>query len=146
MKKNLFYEIIPDSELIIEYYSGIIDFNLIINLSNTLKNDINYDPTFNKIIDIRDAYFIFKNSEIKDFIYFLQSNKLICKNRYIALLTNTPNQVAVSTLYEMNMKEHLINIRIFSTMEGVLCWLGLNGKFNIITNMILNFKNQKNRL
>jgi hypothetical protein len=146
MKQNLFYEIIPESKLIIEYYSGIIDFNVIVNLSKHLKNDINYNSTYNTIIDIRDAYFIFKNSEIKDFIYFLQSQNLICENRYIAILTNTPNQVAVSTLYEMNMAEHFLNIRIFSTMEAILNWLGLNEQSNILNKMILNFKNYESGL
>lgn len=52
--KYTVYTIIHDLKLIIEYYRGFVKGDDAIKLRMAEKNDDNYDPGFNVLIDFRD--------------------------------------------------------------------------------------------
>jgi hypothetical protein len=104
--------------------------------------DKNYNQGFRIINDFRNAKIIAGESEVKALIETLRNNRKIFDKRISAILTNTPNQVALTTIYQMNLKDSPINVEIFSTLQAAIKWLGISlDNLKLINDAIMEMKN-----
>jgi hypothetical protein len=118
------YKIYVDKKLIIESFTGNIDF--VFFKESMLKDfkDPNYINLKFGVCDLRNANLKLTNTEIKDaFDFALQydNNKAI---RW-ATLTKGPNETAMAMIYELQAEKHY-GYKIFSTLEGASNYLGIN--------------------
>jgi hypothetical protein len=118
------YKIYVDKKLIIESFTGDIDFEFF--KESMLKDfkDPNYINLKFGICDLRNAILKLTNTEIKeafDFALQYDNNKTI---RW-ATLTKGPNETAMAMIYELQAEKHY-GYKIFSTLEGASNYLGIN--------------------
>lgn len=118
------YKIIPEKKLILEHYSGIILIQNIINQKIKISNEKDYNPNFDLIHDFRKAEFQISEEDGLYYLNFLMKNKILYSKRKVVHLTNTPEQVAITTLFSMLKDEPNINTQTVSTIEAALVWLG----------------------
>ena len=85
-----------------------------------------FNSNYSVLIDIRKATF---NGESKDFPDFLSTfgdmpgNRT---NRKFAILTETPQQVAYSTMFGQYIKSKFpLSVEVFSTYDAAMTWLGV---------------------
>ena len=118
------YKILPEFKLVIGKYSDLISENDIISLKNEITHDKAFDWEFNVLDDFSDTVFNLSEKGPEIIRHWLQEN--YSSSRQSALLTNTPGQVVVITLFKYQDKNKLpMNIRIFSTLSSALPWLGI---------------------
>ena len=93
---------------------------------NNLWNNPQFNPNYSVLIDIRNARF---NGDSKEFPQFFEIfNRMPGNrtNRKFALLTETPQQVAYSTMFSQFIKSNFpLLVEVFSTYDGAMNWLGL---------------------
>lgn len=120
MKKAV-YKILPEYNLIIEYYRGKINSEDIIELKKREVQDKLYNPNSNFIIDFRKletpAGADFGSAVTRLNEYF---QKLGLKGK-VAILTSTPDHVVLSVLMKKVNKDSLnISTEPFSTLKTAL--------------------------
>lgn len=127
MTKKTFYKIFPEEKIIIEYFSGKAKWNDLVELKQKEIDEINYNPNYSVITDIRNAELDLNAlEEIVKYLDFLHSNSKSIGSRKTAALTNNKEQVIHSEMLKI-MKNNLpIDIKSFSTLEAIFDWLKLN--------------------
>ena len=92
---------------------------------NKLWSSAEFNPNYSVLIDIRKATFIGESKEFPDFLGIFNEMPGIRTNRKLALLTETPQQVAYSTMFGQYIKSNYpISVEVFSTYDGAMTWLG----------------------
>lgn len=119
------YFILTERNIIIEYYSGEFRVDEFLEFKKTIAKDPNYDPNFNVFHDFRNAEFIFNMNDISKYIAHLTENKKYLIHRKSSMLTNSPNQVVTSLMFEMLKKNLPIKTRVCSTLDYALDFIGL---------------------
>jgi len=122
------YEILKGLKLRIELFSGKIFYHDLINLINSEFQDKDYDPALNTLVVLSNAKFSLSHQEIDQFVCDYKNNNNYIGYRKVAILTNTPNQVVISTLYDNAINNLPMSQKIVSTMEAALHWLGISLK------------------
>jgi hypothetical protein len=117
------YKIYKDKKLIIESFTGDIDFDF---FKESMLKDFK-DPEYVNmkfgVCDLRKANLTLTNSQIKEsFDFALQHDK----NKAIrwATITKGPNETAMAMIYELQAEKHY-GYKIFSTLEGASNYLGI---------------------
>jgi hypothetical protein len=126
MDNYMNFKIISEKKLILEYYSGKISVNDLINQKTLISNKLEYSPNYNIIHDFREVEFDINEEQGVQLLNFFESNKAIYSNRRVAHLTYTPKQVAVTNLFTLLLKEQLIAIEVTSTLEAAIQWVNLS--------------------
>ncbi len=126
IQKVASYQIIPDKRLIIEFLSGNIILEDLINLKLRLVEEKDYNPIYNHILDFREANVSLSGNNIDSYISFIENHEKILATRRSAILTLTPAQVAITTLYIEKGRHLPVNWNIFSTIEAALDWAQQN--------------------
>ena len=124
MECQIYYRIFPELHLWVEHYSGTVSVEEIINQRKRVVEAPNYQAEYNAIADFREAILPFKLSELRKFIELLRENVSMRGNRKVGILTNTPQQVAISELYRLNVGELPMKVEIFSTVEAASRFIG----------------------
>ena len=132
------YKILPNHNLIIEYYSGDIDFVSFMNFKKKLIAEPLFTPTLNILIHFKNATFKMTDEEINKYIHFSETDIKVVGKRKIALITKTPNQVVVTTLFKMIQRIKSKSVEIFSTKEAALRWLNIKDLSTKEVTVILN--------
>jgi two-component sensor histidine kinase len=92
---------------------------------NKLWSSPDFNPNYSVLIDIRKATFSGESKELPDFFSIFNNIPGIRTNRKLALLTETPQQVAYSTMFGQYLKSNFtLTVEVFSTSDGALTWLG----------------------
>jgi len=125
LKNNFSYEILPDLNLVIRSFSGIIQLNDILQSFDELEKDAEFSKNMNFLSDIRDVEIIFSANEIKTLIEKIQSNINIYGERISVLLTESPNQALFGGLIDYYKRDKNIKLSIVSTVEYSLSLLGI---------------------
>lgn len=128
MKNYIDYIIVKEKKLIIEYYSGQIYINDFIKTHDEKSNDTDFNVNFNLLIDFRDAEIYLEEEEVLKLVKYHKNNKKLFGSRRAAHLTNTPNQVVAGFKFDIWNNELPIAIKIFSTLEASLRWIGQDFK------------------
>jgi signal transduction histidine kinase len=104
------------------------NFNSIIladELSRLWKS-AQFNPNYSVFIDIRKASFSGDSKEFPDFLGIFSNMPGTHTNRKFAVLTETPQQVAYSTMFGQYMKSNFpLVVEVFSTYDAAMTWLGV---------------------
>ncbi len=124
MNRNVSYKILPELRLIIEYYSGIMEVDDIIELKRMEIKDEKYNPNFNFIVSITDIRIDRINQEAASkLVEFMKEDVKIVGKRRSAILTATPEQVAASIIHREESKELPIYFKTVSTVQAAIDWI-----------------------
>lgn len=146
MKKIGTYKILADKKLIIEYHAGKINIDEFIESRNIIISDVGYNPDFDIVFDFRDATMDVSREDITKFVEFFKNRKTIHGSRKSAYLTKKPNEVAITTLFSMRVRDLPIQTKTFSTIDALLVWL--NNKSldeNTLADLITDLRKAPNR-
>lgn len=122
------YKVLPEFNLIVEYYSGEINMDDFIYIQRVLSEKPIYRPTQNKILDYRDATIRADEADMKRYLEFVKGFPKVLGRRRTACLTNTPNHVVVTTILKSIFRQSdvPIVIGVFSTIDAILNWLNIS--------------------
>ena len=147
MSKFGTYKIITKEKLIVEYHFGDINIDDFMESRKVISSDQDYNPGFDLVFDFRDVNMIVGEEDIKRFASFFKEFNPILGKRKSAYLTSTPNQVVVTTLFSLEIKNTSIRPMTFSTVELLVEWLNnKNIDEDILTKIIEELKTHPNRL
>lgn len=120
------YTILADRGLIVEYYEGLLNKPLLIEYKKHQSNDPEYSPNHNLLVDLRSVNFDFTIDEVEDYANFLAANQQIAGKRKLALITETPKQTVLTTLYQLEHYKLSQSTQIFSTAKHAIGWLNID--------------------
>ena len=133
MDKIASYKIIPTLKLILEYYSGDLNWYDIQELKKKEYADTGYNNQYDLLGDIRDSVVHFNsNNEFVEFVQYVKDAKVALSKKRIAILTDSPNNVVNSTLIIEFSKELPMSFKIFSTIESLVEWIGMDKNYVIL--------------
>ena len=124
MEKLGSYIILKNESLIVEYHSGDINVNDFIHSRKIISSDPEYSPDFDLILDFRQSNMVVEKNEIELFVDFFKNNTSIQGRRKSAYLTKDPRQVVITTLFSSGISDLHVRPKTFSTLKGVVNWLG----------------------
>ena len=117
------YKIVSKQNLVIQCHAGVLELNNYIHFASNLHNDSLYSPNLNHLINIKNVLIKASIDDLKEYVSFSENNFKKPRTRRIAIVTETPNQVALSTLFKMLQKNMSQEVEIFSTIEKAIDWL-----------------------
>lgn len=120
------YRILKKSSLIIEYHEGLFTLEGIIGFRKKQALDTEFSSDYNILMDLSNTEIAGSIEEVKNYVKFYIDNKNIVGERSMAVLTNTPNQVFYTTLFEQHNNQLPQKTKIFSTIGAALRWLNAN--------------------
>ena len=121
------YKIIKEGNLVIQCHSGILDLNSYTSFAQKLILDPLFSPNLDHLVCVRKVAFRATMSDVIKYIKFSKENFKTPKKRYISIITNTPNQVVLSTLFKILRQDPVQSIEIFSTEKKAIEWLDIKG-------------------
>ena len=139
MLKNNFYKIFKKETLIFEYFSGIVTIDSVLKFKQNLIQDTKLTLgylNYNFLIYFKDATFNIKPNEIIKYVEFSNKNFIQKEKRKVAFVTNSPNQVALVTLFKMESEYQNQKVEVFSNCENAFHWLGIPPLFIDEPNLI----------
>jgi len=120
------YKILKENHLVIQYHEGIMNLNNYINFAKTLYSDVNYSPNLNHIIHIENVKLKASFENLNTYAEFSEKKFKKPKNRNIAVITKTPNQIVIATLFKMLGRVTSQSVEIFSTSKAAEEWLEID--------------------
>lgn len=117
------YCILKDENLIVEYHEGVTTLQDLIAFRMQQGTDVNFSPTYNLISDIRNLTFDAAPSDIDAFAAFHKQNPNLIGKRKNAVLTETPDQVVLVTMFDSSHIDLLQSIHIVSTISAAISWV-----------------------
>jgi hypothetical protein len=143
MAHYIAYKILPKLHCVIEYYSGELRLNDLIEYQKRVAVDEHYDASFNIISDFRESNIQAKTDDVVPFIDFVKKHRPVAK-RQSAVITDTPFQFVVAELYKMHLGSLPMNVSVISTVDAAIQWVGLSiNQKMIIENTIQELKNSR---
>lgn len=124
MQHNIRYTILSEIEVIADYYSGIITIEDIKRHNIRIHADPLYKDNFNILIDTRDSVLEFGHADIITYIEQAIENKRYTNTRRMVFLTNTPAQVALTTLFKLHTAKLPIQVEVVNGLSAAVRWLG----------------------
>ena len=148
MEKIGAYKILNDRQFIIEYYSGIIGLDDLVQLKKAISKEPNYDFSMNTVLDIRDTDLRISQSESVKLLNFFSKKFKGFSNRKVAYLTHKPSHVALSYIFShiADSKKLSMNTEIFSTIDGVVDWFSPGIKKETLETTIFELKTKPNNV
>jgi len=136
--KSAQYKILPELKIIIEYFSVVTTLYDMIEHRKILIEEINYNPNYNFITDFRDTYLDISDEEVLSYIEFVKKTPKMISKRKAAILTDTPEETAISSLYVLNLHDLPLIVNIFSIMDAAIKWVGLSLDDIVIVEKTIN--------
>lgn len=132
------YIILKELRLIIQFHQTEVNFEDIKNLKTQIIQDKDYDPSYKTLADLRLAKIVSKNiDEVHLYGKWLSEMVEVNGEFSKAIITSTPNQVAISTIMSKTKALKDFSYNIFSTLAGSLSYLQIhNRNFKFIENTI----------
>jgi len=135
------YKILKDKKLIIEYFSGDLSVESYLDFKQKLIQDPDFSVNYHYFIYFKDVNFKITEEDIVKYLNFSNKNLKVNQTRKVALITRTPNQVVISSLYKLASKQPNQRVEIFSTCENAFNWLGIPPIFIDESNFIKELQN-----
>ena len=117
------YRIIKEMRLIVEYHKGVGKLEDAIAFRTIQAADPDFSPDFDIIMDLRDLLFDVQFSDMKGFGDFYLQNINLMGKRHNALITETPSQVVVATLFKRMNVSLPQTIKVVSTVGAAINWV-----------------------
>lgn len=122
MEKIIRYQILPELRLVIEFAQGDVFLEDSINLKKQQMKDENFDASYNFIVVANNANMNFNEEQIEAYVSFVKSQAALIENRKSAIITSTPDQVVVYTIYDIAVEMLPMNFQVVSTLETAMNW------------------------
>ncbi|MFA5296780.1 MAG: hypothetical protein WC389_01075 [Lutibacter sp.] len=123
------YKILKEHNLIVEYHSGRLDVDSLIDFKKRIALDPLFTPNLNYFIHSKNVTFTSideAENDISIFSKFINTNfKVYGNNMRVAIITNTPSQVVQATRFKMMQENANHCVDIFSRYENAMKWLGI---------------------
>ena len=134
------YRILPELGLVVSCYCGAISENEIIALKQKILQDQGFKKQYNILDDFTETVFRITQESFFRVLSWLRENHAYERNS--AVLTKTPEQVAIITLFNHYRKHILPNkIKVFSTLPAAVRWVdGPEDQVNIIEKVLREMK------
>jgi hypothetical protein len=123
MTKSGTYKIFPEDRLIVEYHAGDINIDDFIESRKVISSAQEYSADYDLVLDFRDVNMIVTSKDIARFVDFFRGFDQIHGTRKSAYLTRKPNEVVVTTLFSMKVKDSGLTPMTFSTIDALVLWL-----------------------
>lgn len=117
------YIIINELNLIIEYYSGSISMEDMIQLKKETTEQRTYSPNFDVIMDFRDSTLNIEVAGLSKYVDFANTFDKIVGKRRTGFITSKPNEVVLTTMFGFIKGDLPIDSQTFSTLEALWIWL-----------------------
>ena len=134
------YRILEKALLIVECHEGLLTLENMIRFRQEQRLDRNFTPELNILMDLRHVEISGEPVEVENYVSFYKANQNISGNRRIAVLTDTPNQVFYTTLFEQFSKMLSQKTKIFSTLDASFNWLNVDIPKQQIEQIILQLR------
>jgi len=118
------YCIFKDKHLIVEYHEDNATIQDLIAFRLQQGADVNFSPTYNLISDIRNLTFDVTLSDVDAFAAFHKQNPHLIGKRKNAILTETPDQVVLVTVFDSSHIDLSQSIQVVSTISSAVSWVG----------------------
>ena len=126
MNKIGAYKVFVDKRLIIEYYSGCINLNDLISLKEVIRQESNYNFSFNTVIDFRDATVNLDKADLIKLLDYFSNEFKANGFRNVAYLGSTTSFAKTIALFS-DLAESKIELNIypnvFSMAKRASNWL-----------------------
>lgn len=120
------YEVDITRKIAITTLIGEINTAVLYSDLNLIWKSSGYKPEYSVLIDLRQAVFDLESNDIPLVLDLFSAMPGQKKNRKFAMLTTTPQQVAISTMFIQKIKNNFpFIVEIFSTYEAAMNWLGV---------------------
>lgn len=129
-------------ELIVVDFSRINLLGSFNNFFSAIVNDKEFNSSYNAIADFRGNSKNFSYDEVLELVDMVIKNDKIHGKRKTAFLTDSPNSVFVTTIYELNLKDFPMKIKTFSTIQNAINWLDLSDNMEEINDTLVKLKTQ----
>ena len=106
-----------------EFHRGEANLLRMLEFKKREAADPDFSPDFDVIVDMRNLIFDMSISDIEAFVDFNKNHSEIMGNRRNAVITNTPNQVVVTTLFKQMHNDLPQAFHIVSTLEAAMGWV-----------------------
>lgn len=139
--RNSYYNYVEEHKLLIECLCGEIEFEDVVELKNEIEANLKEVAKINILIDIQEDISKTPIEKIDEFIQFYLKSEFISKIDCIAIVTNTPSQVAKTILIMEGLKELNVPTKVFSSIDSAINWLNTGIDLNRVKSILKNFKN-----
>lgn len=134
-KSSNWYFSLKETNLIIEKFEGDLNLASLKNLKSREVEDPLYHKDYPILSDIRTSQPQISLDEIKDYQNFISKLDVVGE-RQLAILTESPMQVAIASLFKSHFNKNGQEIEIFSTLEAAMHWLNRNNYFEEVKNLL----------
>jgi hypothetical protein len=123
------YRILPELRLVVTRYSGKISEKEIIATKEAVRNDEAFRMEYNILDDFSGTDFNITRESFSNVLTWLKDH--FSWERKSAVIANTPSQVANILRFDSLNRDTLpMNIKIFSTFQAALQWIGIDKNEN----------------
>jgi hypothetical protein len=141
---NSYYTYNKIYKLLIECFCGESDFEDVFELRKEIELHVSETEKINILIDIRDNISPFSYTTIEEFIPKYIESGFTSKIKRIAIVTDTPTQVAKTMLFIDGIKELNLPIKTFSSIEFAINWLHTGISIETVESILSDIKKNKN--
>lgn len=137
------FKVIPELNLIIFSWKGIVTIEAWMKQKVNIVNHKDFRLNLKSLEDLREVTFDVNMKDVKKYIDFaLEFEK---DNQKAAILTSTPNQVAISSLFQNFIGVEFGDLSIFSTLDNTLNWLDIpNKNKQLVIDTLEDLRNELN--
>ena len=136
------YKVFLDKKFIIEYHEGSGTLEKVMAFKLNEANDVNYSPNFDLLMDIRKTTIKGIPNDVRKYIEFALLHKGISGKRKLAVLTSSPRQVIYFTFLNMFPITLPQTMKIFSSLDAAMFWLGEPIPLNDVDSCLNNLKDK----
>ncbi|MDX8340815.1 hypothetical protein SLH46_16580 [Draconibacterium sp. IB214405] len=129
MDSYIKYKIFPESRFIVEFMMGDLDYELFLDHKKRLFNDDEHDENYCVLSVLSHSKILLTADDVERYKSYLTDNKKVVGTRKVAVLTDTPKHVVISTIYKNAVKEFPMRFKIFSTYSAALQWLNVSEEY-----------------
>ena len=140
MKLVSSYKVFPDKRLVLEFHEGIGTFERLEAFKLNEAEDSNFSHNYDTLIDIRNTVIDGDRNDVKRYIEFAIAHGGVSGKRRMAVVTDTPKHVVFFTFMNMCAIALPQNMKLFSTPEAAISWLGDPLSYNEVNTCLQNLR------
>jgi hypothetical protein len=98
------YQISEELNLVLVYYSGVLNMNELIVQSRAMIENPAYHPSYHVMYDLRDCHFDIKLSDFELAIHEAKQNPVYRFEKRVAILVNKPKETILTLSFIATLK------------------------------------------
>lgn len=122
MPGEIKYRVLTELPITLVLYVGEINISHLKTHFDHLKNDPIYSPEFNAITDFGSSHLNISQKELKTIAEYLIDQKELLAERKHAFIANTPNQMAITSLFSIYSRLQPVNYNVMGSLSEALVY------------------------